>query len=153
MPYSVATQCTWPRVVTTPAPALSCETMRETFPHVYLLAPESVYNVDGRLESVFDMDNRQVCILYGSKTPLDLGGMKAAHDKLALRDPLTGNKELMGFHTNVMPTATFDDYMKNLVYCRGADRTSVRWKPPVLTDQFAPVDTLMSAIFRARKER
>ena len=31
-PYSVTTQCTWPRVVTTPAPGLSAGTMRETFP-------------------------------------------------------------------------------------------------------------------------
>ena len=31
-PYSVATQCTCPRVVTTPAPGLSAGTMRLTVP-------------------------------------------------------------------------------------------------------------------------
>jgi hypothetical protein len=31
-PNSVTTQCTWPRVVTTPAPGLSCAVMRETLP-------------------------------------------------------------------------------------------------------------------------
>ena len=31
-PYSVTTQWTWPRVVTTPAPGFSCMTMRETLP-------------------------------------------------------------------------------------------------------------------------
>jgi len=113
-------------------------TMRKTFPHVYLLSPKASWK----------SGDRDVYILYGSNEPLDLEGLRRAHAKLALKEPGSETDELLKFSTNAMPPGTLDDYLENLY--DGDIRTP--WKPPVLTDQYAPVDNLMSGIFRNRRE-
>lgn len=97
-------------------------TMRETFPHVALLDPEGFPQPE----------NRHVFIVYGSDVPLDLADVQAvAREAYARR----GEDRPPSIH--VMEPERLEYFL--------AQRPRM-----VLTDQYAPVDNLMSSIFRSR---
>ena len=60
-PYSVTTQCTWPRVVTTPAPAVSVDAMRETLPPAAVDGSAAFERADAALYRAKDA-GRNLCI-------------------------------------------------------------------------------------------
>lgn len=92
-------------------------TMRETFPHVELLATRPLW--DDNIQGVF--------VIYGSDRPFDASALDAAaaHHK--------GEK----LETMAMPAKNLEDYLN-------------RRQVPVLTDAFAPVDVLITPLFKSR---
>ena len=97
-------------------------TMRETFPHVALLDPEGFLRPDVR----------HVFIVYGSDRPLDLAEVRAVAQEAYARK---GEDKPARIH--VMEPERLDFFL--------AQRPRM-----VLTDQYAPVDNLMSSVFRNR---
>jgi predicted membrane-bound spermidine synthase len=95
-------------------------TMRESFPHVVLLDPTG-FTSPG---------SRGVFIVCGSEQPLDLADVQAVAKEAYLRE---GNPRDAFVH--MLEPSRLDHYL--------AGRKKI-----VLTDQFAPVDNLMSDIFR-----
>jgi spermidine synthase len=131
----------------------AAHTMRETFPHVYLLAP---------VGTGFDHEGRQVYILYGSTRPLEL-------------KPVTDEEEGAGLHARMpeeVRTLIESLHMAHGIMIGGsALQDIVPWTrvlephdfeqvlnaaggkvypKMILTDQYAPVDNLMSEVFRNR---
>jgi spermidine synthase len=99
-------------------------TMRESFKHVILVDPSGFQHPDYR--SVF--------IVCGSDEPLDLAEIKAVAQEAYLRE---GEERQARIHK--LDPEKLDHYL------------STR-KKIVLTDQYAPVDNLMSQIFRERNK-
>jgi spermidine synthase len=94
-------------------------TLRESFPHVELLATEPLWTAN----------QQAVFVIYASGLPFDPAAMAAALGKQKAGAP----------ETIAMPAGELQAYL---------DR-----KPaPVLTDAFAPVDNLISVVFRKRGE-
>jgi predicted membrane-bound spermidine synthase len=131
----------------------AAHTMRETFPNVYLLAP---------VDTGFDRVGRQVYILYGSTRPLELKPASDSEeaDGLHARMPEEVRKLVESVHmargmmiggpalqdivpwTRVLEPHDFDQVLNaadGKVYAK-----------MILTDQYAPVDNLMSEVFRNR---
>jgi spermidine synthase len=131
----------------------AAHTMRETFPHVYLIAP---------VGTGFDHEGRQVYILYGSTRPLEL-------------KPVTDEEEGAGLHARMpeeVRTLIESLHMAHGIMIGGsALQDIVPWTrvlephdfeqvlnaasgkvypKMILTDQYAPVDNLMSEVFRNR---
>jgi hypothetical protein len=97
-------------------------TMRKTFRNVVLLDPEGFLTPD----------TRHVFIVYGSDEPLDLADVQAvAREAYARR----GEDHPPSIH--VLEPARLEFYLGQR-------------RPIVLTDQYAPVDNLMSSVFRNR---
>jgi predicted membrane-bound spermidine synthase len=97
-------------------------TMRESFPYVVLLDPEGFVHPDWR----------HVFIVYGSDRPIDLAEVRAtAEESYAIQ----GRPRPAYIH--MLSPEKLDFYL--------AQRPKV-----VLTDQYAPVDNLMSGVFRDR---
>jgi predicted membrane-bound spermidine synthase len=99
-------------------------TMRETFPHVVLLDP-SGFKSPG---------DRSVFIVAGSDQPLEIAEIRAVAEEANLRD---GSEQPAYIHR--LDPAEVDRYL--------AMRPKI-----VLTDQYAPVDNLMSGVFRRRSQ-
>jgi spermidine synthase len=93
-------------------------TMRETFPHVHLLAEQPSWRSGG---------GASVFVIYGSNRPLDL---EAVARTWATRGGA-------GSAIAVLPDAELDAYL-------------AAGPPIILTDQYAPVDNLISILFRRR---
>jgi spermidine synthase len=95
-------------------------TMRETFPHVALLATN---------EEVWAPDAQEVYVIYGSGRPFDRSALEAAATRR---------------HADAVKTiAMSDDRLR-------AELDAV--PAPVLTDAYAPVDNLISEVFRNRAD-
>ena len=99
-------------------------TMRETFPYVVILGPQEFTKEVNR--------DRNVFIVYGSSHPLDLAKIRAVAEEAYARE---GDARPARIH--VLQPERMETYL------------SARPKI-VLTDQYAPVDNLMSQIFRDR---
>jgi spermidine synthase len=100
-------------------------TMRQSFPHVVLLDPDGFT----------DTESQHVFIVYGSEQPLDLAEIKAVAEETRARM----NLEPKSF-THVLAQDRLEQFLSG--------------KPAiVLTDQYAPVDNLMSGVFRRQAER
>lgn len=97
-------------------------TMRETFPHVVLLDPAGFP----------DPKVRHVFIVYGSDQPFDLADVQAV-----AREAYARQGRDRAAHVHVLDPAQLDKYL--------AQRPKL-----VLTDQYAPVDNLMSGVFKER---
>jgi len=97
-------------------------TMRETFPHVVLLDPDGFTHPEWR----------HVFIVYGSDRPVDLAEVRAVAQEAYARK---GQDKPAQIH--VMEPERLEFYLRQR-------------RPIVLTDQYAPVDNLMTAIFRDR---
>ncbi|HEY8504220.1 MAG TPA: fused MFS/spermidine synthase, partial [Gemmataceae bacterium] len=91
-------------------------TMRESFPHVYLLFPDEDWEAIGR----------GVFVIYGSDVPLDVD---------RLRGMLRG-QGAERVYTHMLPPDRLEEMLAAVPRV-------------VLTDQYAPVDNLMSGVFRA----
>jgi spermidine synthase/MFS family permease len=97
-------------------------TMRETFPYVVLLDPGGFTAPK----------NRSVFIVYGSDEPLNLADVKAVAEEAYERQ---GKPKPAFIH--MLDPAELERYL--------AQRPKL-----ILTDQYAPVDNLMSGVFRDR---
>jgi hypothetical protein len=97
-------------------------TMRQSFDYVALLDPSGFP----------DPKARHVFIVYGSDRPLDLADVRAVAEEAYAR---RGKEQPAYIH--ILPPAEVDNYL--------AQRPKL-----VLTDQYAPVDNLMSGVFRER---
>ena len=99
-------------------------TMRETFEHVVLLDSYG-FNVDGRY----------VFIVYGSDHPLDLAEVQAV-----AREAYAKQGSERPSYTHMLAPAQLEHHL------------STRPKM-ILRDQYAPVDNLMSNVFRERSKK
>jgi len=100
------------------------ETMRKTFPHVYLLVdnPESKDEDD-----LWNSQSRGVYVIAGTPRELKLDELKAMLAKQGVNDMMT----------SMLSPQRLDEWLKER-------------KPVVLTDDFAPVDNMMAETFRKR---
>jgi spermidine synthase len=131
----------------------AAHTMRETFPNVYLLAP---------VGTGFDLEGRQVYILYGSTRPLELKPASDAEEAASRRPrmPEEVRKLIESVHMargmmiggpalqDIVPWTRVldpDDFQRVLHEADGKVYPKM-----ILTDQYAPVDNLMSEVFRNR---
>ena len=126
-------------------------TMRESFPYVYLLSPDDFFNSEGNIRA-----GRHVYVIYGSDRPLDMVALQAVvrdyrlskvnqdaaylallgpQVAYALPDQFTS---LQDMYTTVLDNATLDALLNEQ-------------KKILLTDQYCPVDNLMSDVFRDRE--
>ena len=123
-------------------------TMRESFPHVVMLAPNGFADTSGR----------NVYVIYGSDVPLDLAGVRKVSQEF--NDRLAATPEaLAGIGSAFTPillaaadavrdrdfSHTFDEAEMNKFL---AQRPTM-----ILTDQYAPVDNLMGGVFLNRYKR
>lgn len=99
-------------------------TMRETFKNVVIVGPSEFTDEHNRGRTVF--------IVVGSNEPLNLAEIKATAEEAYARE---GDNRRARIH--VLDRARLEQYL--------ADKPRI-----VLTDQYAPVDNLMSGIFRER---
>jgi spermidine synthase len=99
-------------------------TMRESFEHVVLLDPSGFT----------EPTNRSVFIVCGSDQPLDIADIRAVAEESYLRQ----GKEQSAYLHRLDPVEV-ERYL--------AARPKI-----VLTDQYAPVDNLMSGVFRRRSQ-
>jgi spermidine synthase len=99
-------------------------TMRKSFKHVVLLDPGGFVNPA----------SRHVFMVYGSDTPLDLADVMAVARESYMRQGLDRAP-----YIHVLNSERLEDYLN-----RGPEL--------VLTDQFAPVDNLMSGVFKERSK-
>jgi spermidine synthase len=99
-------------------------TMRETFPHVHVLGSKDLWTPDesGKV-------GRRVYVIYGSDKPFDRDELAKAVD----------SQKAGPTQTTVMPDDQLQAYLDRL-------------PAPVLTDAYAPVDNLISVVFRKRDE-
>ncbi len=97
-------------------------TMRATFPHVTLLAAGELWKSDED-----DEVGRQVWVIYGSSRPYDATALAQALNKQGTGVPTTA----------AMPDDVLEAYLD-------------RRPAPVLTDAYAPVENLISVVFRKR---
>jgi predicted membrane-bound spermidine synthase len=118
-------------------------TLRQTFPHVRLLSSTPATPPEGDMPDHW-ADARQVCVIYASDRPLDEIDLwertYAARGFDAPRAAVLGASEAVistPFYTHVVPDERLEPFLR---------------KDPgvILTDQFAPVDNLMSEVFRRR---
>jgi hypothetical protein len=102
----------------------AARTMKKTFKHVYLLGSDDVW----------DTDARTVCVLYGSNTPLNLMEIRSALVKQGRIQP----------EGEMWTHRISDEGLQELL----------DFGPQLeLTDQFAPVDNLMSQVFAETRRR
>jgi spermidine synthase len=145
-------------------------TMRETFKYVHVLSPTSFRDAEGKLNP-----NRNVYVIYGSDTPLkmtqredatlDTPELRAAFESFqnarqgwvttaaAAAGPmvvyaLPSAEKVLEEHpsrlyTNVLDEPTLEQQLNREFRLK-------RGKKLVLTDQYCPVDNLMSEVFRER---
>src|SRR5262245_12935773 len=100
------------------------ETMKKTFPHVYLL----IDNPEGQKEEdLWDSKSRGVYVIAGTPREFKLDELKA----------VLANKGISDVITSVLPPQRLEQWLKER-------------KPVPLTDDFAPVDNLMAETFRKR---
>jgi spermidine synthase len=97
-------------------------TMRESFKHVVLLDPEGFTSPE----------SRTVFIVYGSDEPIDVADIRAVAQESFARQ---GREKLA--HIHMLEPERLEYYL--------GQRPKL-----VLTDQYAPVDNLMSGVFRER---
>jgi spermidine synthase len=131
----------------------AAHTMRETFPYVFLLAP---------VDTGFEHEGRQVYILYGSTRPLELKPVSNAKEEGGRRPmmPEDVRRVVESLHMargmliggpaleDIVPWTRVldpDDFQKVLYEADGK-----AYPKMILTDQYAPVDNLMSEVFRNR---
>jgi spermidine synthase len=98
-------------------------TMKQTFPHVGLLAASDLWepaSPGGRV-------GRQVWVIYGSQRPFDQTALASAVQK----------QTQLESKTRMMPPNELDTYV-------------AAGPPIILTDTYAPVDNLISIVFRLR---
>jgi spermidine synthase len=97
-------------------------TMRETFPHVALVAQSELWNVEpGKTLG------RQVWVIFGAQKPFDSTVLQTAVKRQTGADS----------RTVMMPPQQLDAYLAG-------------GSPVVLTDTYAPVDNLIAIVFRNR---
>jgi len=99
-------------------------TLRQSFQHVELIAPHD-----------FATNERVVFIVYASDQPLDLADVQAVAREAHARDHVEHEPFI-----HMMPRATLEQHLSTM-------------PEVVLTDQYAPVDNLMSNVFRKRTEK
>jgi spermidine synthase/MFS family permease len=131
----------------------AAHTMRETFPNVYLLAP---------VGTGFDLEGRQVYILYGSTRPLELKPASDAEEAASRRPrmPEEVRKLIESVHMargmmiggpalqDIVPwTRVLEPHDFEQVLNAASGKV---YPKMILTDQYAPVDNLMSEVFRNR---
>jgi spermidine synthase len=97
-------------------------TMRETFPHVALIAPREMWKAEPG-----STIGRQVWVIFGSRKPFDPAVLQAAVKRQTSVDSTT----------IMMPPHELDAYLAG-------------GSPVVLTDVYAPVDNLIAIVFRKR---
>ncbi len=120
-------------------------TMRESFPHVVMLAPNGFSEKTGR----------NVYVIYGSDVPLDLAGVRKV--TAAFNEQLAATPEglaTLGTVFSPMLTAAADavrqrDYSKTFDK-EEMDKVLAERPALILTDQYAPVDNLMGGVFLNR---
>ena len=121
----------------------AADTMQATFAHVYLLAPDAFWEGN-------NPDARNVFILYGSNRELNMDALKQVLAK--------ANKTPGKVWTKVMPDEKLSELLSvDYISYYDAEAQQRKLEKPrprerlILTDQFSPVDTLMSATFRRRE--
>jgi hypothetical protein len=128
-------------------------TMRQSFKFVYLLSPTGFYQEDGDISA-----NRSVYIIYGADQPLDVEAVKKAafafrSDECAAARAMLGQLQLPEPFA-ILPEA-FDAWRRrvwlHVLDDDVLDELLKRQKAIVLTDQYCPVDNLMSEVFRDRE--
>lgn len=98
-------------------------TMKKTFPHVGLMAASDLWKPANSSGLV----GRQVWVIYGSQKPFDQTALANAVQKQTKSES----------RTRIMPADELDAYL-------------AAGPPIILTDTYAPVDNLISVIFRMR---
>ncbi len=133
-------------------------TMCATFPHVYLLAPQGFEEASEREDGTIDVGiraSRAVYVIYGSNQPLDFEAMDSAVAKVMDRE-FKKRLELTAI-APLAPAAAISMapwlFTKTYTHVLDPDVLSQLVNDPkygtfILTDQYCPVDNLMSAIFR-----
>ncbi|MCE9532274.1 MAG: fused MFS/spermidine synthase, partial [Planctomycetes bacterium] len=121
-------------------------TMRQTFKYVYLVSPETFHD-RGAIRA-----DRQVYIIYGSDQPLDVNAVRNAQQNavqmianaIALAAPIipVNDKNSSPWWREPYITVLDDATLEQLVN---------QGKKLILTDQYCPVDNLMSEVFRDRE--
>ena len=99
-------------------------TLKKSFLHVELIAPHD-----------FATNERVVFIVYASDQPLDLAEVQAVAREAYARAHIEHEPFI-----HVMPRATLEQHLSTM-------------PEMILTDQYAPVDNLMSNVFRKRTEK
>jgi spermidine synthase len=105
-------------------------TLRETFPHVALLATGELWKPAAREDGTPGEVGRQVWVIYAADRPFDRAALVAALER----------QQAGAAKTLPMPAGELEAHL--------AARPA-----PVLTDAYAPVDNLISIVFRKREEK
>jgi len=127
-------------------------TMRETFKYVYLLSPGSFLNEKNEV-----YEERHVFIIYGADQPLSLEAVQSAFDEhehaglstkanaVAAVAPMVPYlvREMSPWWRDLRVVVLDDKTFKELMS---------KGKKIILTDQYCPVDNLMSDVFREREK-
>jgi hypothetical protein len=124
-------------------------TMRETYKYVYLIDSVPFYNDRG--EHIM-ANGRHVLIVYGADQPIDLNGLHAVlRKKVASR---LGGQTAMGVGALAYPSFTYvlDSDKLEAAMTTPVKKAAFGNIPILLRDQYAPVDNLMSGVFRDREE-
>jgi hypothetical protein len=135
----------------------SMATLKETFPHVHLLAsytpPPAERPADPKEAEEWEertktwASNRQVYVIYAADKPLDLAALRGAVEAAAPKPPpalaaLAGPATAaphVPFHTRLVVPQLLAPHL-------------AREPGVVLTDQYAPIDNLMAEVFRRRNQ-
>jgi spermidine synthase len=130
-------------------------TMRQTFKHVYVLGSDDFRDADGKVSAA-----QSVYIVYGSDEPLDLEKVKASVEQWR-RQKLAGVSAAaaVGAPAGALaqPTLVTDllaadhNTMIHVLDAETLQELLDKHKTIVLTDQYCPVDNLMSEVFRRRE--
>jgi hypothetical protein len=141
------------------------KTMRETFPYVYLIDSAPFANSKDLLTN-----GRHVLIVYGSDIPIDLEAVQRVIKKtvpnrmaaLASLGAIAASTGQVPSFAYIMSPKVLDDVMETPLVIRRRDpknedkyiSISVFGGIPILLrDQYAPVDNLMSGVFRDRAKK
>jgi hypothetical protein len=128
----------------------AANTMRKTFPHVHLLYSHQFRDGDGNYS-----DGRSVYIIYGSDKPFDYDAVHRAN--ATINDGhIDSIRELLATVPLAEPfqflRSCLDQYSKpiwtHVLEDDQLDMLLKQQKEIILTDQYCPVDNLMSGVFR-----